>query len=57
MSCAGVANEFFVEIDVNVGSGDEVLLEFAAKSAIESEEDLGRFGSVRSLSSESDLNH
>ena len=57
MACAGIAKEFGVEVDENVGGGDEVRFEFAAERLIERGENFRRVGSVRGLTGERNLKH
>ena len=57
MSRAGVAEEFLLKVEVDVGGGDEVRGEFAGQGAVETGENLCGFRCLVSLAGESDLNH
>ena len=57
MTCASIAQELFLEVEIDVGGGDEVGSEFSGEGVVKSNEHLGGFRGVRSLSGESDLNH
>src|SRR6266478_1037655 len=54
---SGVAQDQLVQVDENVGRGDEVLLKFPAKGAIQTGEDARGIFRVRRLSRKSDLEH
>src|SRR6516165_8275391 len=57
VSRAGVAKKMILEIHIDVGSGDEILSEFAAQGKIQTRQDLGRLRSMVGLSFERDLEH
>ena len=57
VSRAGVAQKMILEIHIDVGSGDEVLTEFAAQGKIQTRQNLGRVRSMVGLPLERDLEH
>src|SRR5262249_49957399 len=57
VSRAGIAQKMILEIHIDVGSGDEVLGEFAAQGKIQTRQNLARLRSMVSLSLEGDLEH